>query len=122
MDRAMTVLMIFSISIIVLVLHSVRREHIRVEYSVSWLTSGVLLLLLSMNRSAVIWLADLLGVDSPSLAILMTVFFIFAFVAYRFSLRVSALKDANIALAQRVAILEFHIRTAHEQQQKTANG
>ncbi len=120
MDRVMTVLMVFSLSIIGLVLHSVRREHIRVEYSVAWLTSGVLLLLLSLNRTAVVWLADLLGVASPAMAILMTVFFVFLFVAYRFSLRVSALKDANIALAQRVAILEYHVKSVHEQQ-KTAN-
>jgi len=117
----MTVLMILSISIIVMVLHSVRREHIRVEYSVSWLTSAVILLILSLNRDAVVWLAQLLGVASPAIAILMTVFFVFLFVGFRFSLRVSALKDANIALAQRVAILEFHIKSAHEQQ-KTANG
>lgn len=120
MDRAMTVLMIFSISIIVLVLHSVRREHIRVEYSVSWLTSAVLLLILSLNRDWVVYLAELLGVASPAVAILMTVFFVFLFVGYRFSIRVSALKDANIALAQRVAILEYHIKSAHEQQ-KTAS-
>jgi hypothetical protein len=120
MDRVMTVLMIFSICIIVTVLHSVRREHIRVEYSVSWLTSAVLLLVLSLNRDAVVWLAATLGVPSPAIAILMTVFFVFLFVGFRFSLRVSALKDANIALAQRVAILEFHIKSAHEQQ-KTAN-
>jgi hypothetical protein len=121
MDRVMTVLMILSISIIVMVLHSVRREHIRVEYSVSWLSSAVLLLVLSLNPGAVVWLAQTLGVASPAIAILMTVFFVFLFVGFRFSLRVSALKDANIALAQRVAILKFHIKSAHEQQ-KTANG
>ena len=37
MDRLLLVLGGFSIVLLVLVLSSVRREHIRVEYSVSWL-------------------------------------------------------------------------------------
>ena len=50
-------------------------------------------------------------------AILMIVSFVFLFVAYRFSLRISSLKDANIALAQRVGILEYHVRSiSHEQE------
>ena len=43
MDRLSLVLAIFSITIIVAVLASVRREHIRVEYSVSWLTAALLI-------------------------------------------------------------------------------
>ena len=37
----------FSILLMGLVLASVRREHIRAEYSVSWLVAGVTLLILS---------------------------------------------------------------------------
>src|SRR3954469_4659044 len=101
MDRLMTVLMVFSLTIIALVLLSVRREHIRVEYSVSWLTAAVILLVLSLRADVVQWLAGVLGISSPPVAILMVVFFVFLVVFYRFSLRISALKDANIALAQR---------------------
>jgi hypothetical protein len=35
-------------------------------------------------------------------------------VFYQFSIVISDLKDANISLAQRVAILEFKIRSLHE--------
>ncbi|MBC7926458.1 MAG: DUF2304 domain-containing protein [Bryobacteraceae bacterium] len=112
MERVLTVLMVFSLTIITLVLISVRREHIRVEYSVSWLTAAILLLLVSLNQRLVYWLAGLLGVDSPAVAILMVVFFVFLVVAYRFSIRVSSLKDSNVALAQRVAILEYHVKAA----------
>jgi hypothetical protein len=116
MDRLMSVLTVFSVALIGLVLHSVRREHIRVEYSVSWLTAGIILLILSLNRRLVNWLAAALGVDYPPVAILMIVLCVFLVVFYRFSLRISALKDANIALAQRVAILEYQLKSNHEQQ------
>lgn len=121
MDRLMSVLTLFSIALIALVLHSVRREHIRVEYSVSWLGAAVVLLILSLNDRLVHWLAGQMGVGYPPVAILMVVLCVFIIVFYRFSLRISALKDANIALAQRVAILEYQIRSTDEQQKTTAS-
>ncbi|MBC8167167.1 MAG: DUF2304 domain-containing protein [Bryobacteraceae bacterium] len=121
MDRMMTSLMVFSLTIIALVLVSVRREHIRVEYSVSWLTASIVLLILSLRRDLVQWLAATLGIDYPPVAILMVVSFVFLIVFYRFSIRISALKDSNVALAQRIAILEYHLKSTHEQQ-KTASG
>jgi len=119
MDRLLTIMTVFSLALIAQVLISVRREHIRVEYSVSWLGAALILLVLSLNDGLVQWLAVLLGVDYPPVAILMVVSCVFLVVFYRFSIRISALKDANIALAQRVAILEYHLKSTHEQQQET---
>ena len=45
----------------------------------------------------------------------MLVFCVFLVVFYRFSVVISDLRDANIALAQRVAILEFQLRSLDEQ-------
>ncbi len=106
-----------SLALIVLVLASVRRAHIRVEYSVSWL--GAAVTLLALSRFA--WLrervAGLLGLADPALALLLLVGCLFLLVLYRVSIVVSELKDSNIALAQRVAILEFHLRARHEEKQ-----
>ncbi len=46
MDRLLNVITVFSLLLIGLVLLSVRRAHIRVEYSVSWLIAAVVLLVL----------------------------------------------------------------------------
>lgn len=120
MDRLMAVLAAFSIALILQVLISVRREHIRVEYSVSWLGAAFFLLMLSLNHDLVASAANFLGAGSPAVAIVMIVLCVFLIVFYRFSIRISALKDANIALAQKVAILEYRIASAHEHQE-TAN-
>jgi hypothetical protein len=106
-----------SLTLIVLVLRSVRRAHIRVEYSVSWLGAAVTLLVLSRSDWALERVARLLGIDDPPLALLLIVGCLFLIVFYRFSIVMSDLKDANISLAQRVAILEYHLRSSHENQE-----
>jgi hypothetical protein len=118
MDRLLDVVGIFSIAIITLVLVSVRRAHIRVEYSVSWLSAGIIMLVISRNGYLVQRLSDILGIGYAPLALLFSVFCVFLVVFYRFSIRISDLKDANIALAQRLAILEYQIRI-HEEDQQT---
>ena len=114
MDRLSNVLTLFSAGLILLVLSSVRRQHIRVEYSVSWLGAAVVLLILSRSTFLLQWLARTMGIADPPLALLVTVFAVFLFVFYRFSVMVSHLKDANIALTQRMAILEYYLRSQHE--------
>jgi hypothetical protein len=101
--------------LIVLVLFSVRRARIRVEYSVTWLVGAVALLALSRSRRLLHSAADLLGVAEPPIALLFIVGCVFLIIFYRFSLIISQLKDDNIALAQRVAILEYHIQSVKDQ-------
>ncbi len=117
MDRLANGLTMFSLGLIFLVLSSLRRHHIRVEYSVSWLGAGLVLLLLSRSPSLMQWLASAMGIHDPPLALLVAVLAVFLFVFYRFSVMVSNLKDANIALTQRIAILEYHVRPQHENSQ-----
>jgi hypothetical protein len=119
MDRLLTVTAVVSLALIGLVLFSVRRAHIRVEYSVSWLGAAVVLFLLSQFPPLLHALSALLGIASPPLALLITILSVFLVVIYRFSLRISEMKDANIALTQRVAILEYQLRSLHEEFQAT---
>jgi hypothetical protein len=115
MDRPLLVLGGFSIVLLLLVLSSVRREHIRVEYSVSWLVAAAILMLVSFNRRLVLWLADAMGIAYPPLVVIVFMFGVFLVVLFRFSLRISELKDNNIALAQRLAILEYQYKSTHEE-------
>ncbi len=114
MDRLLNVMTGLSALLILLVLFSVRRARIRVEYSVTWLIGAVALLVLSRSRELLHSFADLLGVNYPPLALLLIVGCVFLVILYRFSLIISRLKDDNIALAQRVAILEYHIQSIKE--------
>jgi hypothetical protein len=117
MHHLLNVVTIFGIVLFLVVLISVRRAHIRVEYSVTWLGAAVTLIVLSRSQTVMHWLTSALGVSDPAIALIMIVFCVFLVVFYRFSVIISDLKDANIALAQRVAILEFQIEASNEKQQ-----
>jgi hypothetical protein len=116
MDRLLNATTILSIFLMLLILFSVRRSHIRVEYSVSWLGAAVILLVLSRSHALLTWLAEYLGLAYPPLALIMLVLCVFVVVFYRFSIVISKLKDANIALTQRLAIVEFQLNNSHEKQ------
>jgi hypothetical protein len=120
MDRLLNVMTVFSLVLIGLVLASVRRAHIRVEYSVSWLLAGFVLLVLSLWSGFGQWVATLLGLNDTRLALLMVAGGVFLVVLYRFSMIISRLKDFNIALAQKVAILEYRLESLHEENKTTA--
>src|SRR5689334_4898826 len=109
MDRLFDVVTVFSVVLIVWVLSSVRRAHIRVESSVSWLLAGSVLLLLSQWRTLDEWVAAAVGISDGFLDLGMMAGAAFFIVLYRLSLRISGLKDSSITLAQQVAILEFRL-------------
>jgi hypothetical protein len=109
-----------SIVLILMILFSVRRSHIRAEYSLSWLAAALTLLILSRSHPLLDWLAGALGFTSPPMALLMLVGCLFLLVLFRLSVIISALRDANIALAQRLAILEYYAGPANaEDKNKT---
>ena len=120
MARLLAALTAFSLAMIVGVLASVRRAHIRVEYSVSWLAAALVLLGLSLSDVPLRRMEQILGVSDAPAALLIAAGCVFVVVLYRSSLLISDLKDSNIALAQRVAILEYRLESLDEKIKETA--
>lgn len=121
MERLPLAMTAFSIALIVAILVSVRREHIRVENSVSWLVAAAVLLFFTSSRDMMGIISNLLGVPDPVTALLIIWGAIFILVLYRLSLRLSHLKDSNIALTQQLAILEFRLESLDEKVKKTTD-
>jgi hypothetical protein len=117
MDRLLNVTTVVSIILLVIVLISVRRAHIRVEYSITWLGAALGMLIFSRFRGAMDFIARHIGLpgDAPLTLFLITGS-VFLIVFFRFSVIISHLRDDNIALAQRLAILEYHVQSlkSHE--------
>jgi hypothetical protein len=114
MERLLNAVTVLSIALMLTVLFSVRRSHIRVEYSVSWLAASAILLALSRSHWLLNWISDRLGLTYPPLALILLVSCVFVVVIYRLSVVISDLKDANIAIAQRLAIVEFQLQSRNE--------
>lgn len=118
MDRLFSVTAALSVTLIGLVMHSLRRSHIRVEYSVSWLVAGLVMLLLSIWNPILTQLGGLLGTGDHRTTIFFIAFGVFTAVFYRFSIIISKLKDSHIALTQKIAMLEFQLRALDEKQKQ----
>jgi hypothetical protein len=110
MDRLLNVITALSGMLIVIVLASVRRAHIRVEYSVSWLLAAVSMLLLSRSHAALEAVRRWSGLPDTPLTLFLFIGGVFLLMFFRFSIIISHLRDDNIAMAQRVAVLEYHLR------------
>ena len=71
MQHLLNITAVMSVLLLILVLASVRRAHIRVEYSVSWLIAAVALLVFSLASPLLRGAARLLGISSAPLALLL---------------------------------------------------
>ena len=110
MDSLLHVTTILSVILLILVLVSVRRAHIRVEHSVSWLIAAAAMLLLSRARPVLDYITSRTGIPDTPLTLFLMAGSVFLVMFFRFSVIISHLRDDNIALAQRLAILEYHVR------------
>lgn len=95
--------------IILATLVSLRRAHIRVEYSVSWLGVGFVLFLCSFFPRLLFRVAGDLGLD-PQICLLFVAGALGVALLFEVSLVVSQLRDENVVLAQKLAILEYYMR------------
>lgn len=88
---------------------SLRREHIRTEYSVSWLTVGIVLTLLGGFPGLLDGAARSLRLN-PEACFLMAGGTLISALVFEISHVVSRLRDENVMMAQRIAILEIHLQ------------
>ncbi len=116
MERLLNVTTVGALILMVIVLFSVRKEHIRAEYSVTWLGAALAMIVLSRFRAVMGTVATHIGLPGdPPLALFLIVGSVFLLLFFRFSVIVSHLRDDNIDLAQRVAILEYYIQSMRDQ-------
>jgi hypothetical protein len=88
---------------------SLRRAHIRVEYSISWLGVGSVLLICALAPGILKNAAANLGLD-PQICFIILAGALALALLFEVSLVVSQLRDENVMLTQRLAILEYNLR------------
>jgi hypothetical protein len=114
MNHLLNVTTGLSIIMIVIVLMSVRRARIRPEYSVTWLLAATAMLVLSRMPSVLELLRKAGGLPDTPLTLFLLGAAAFLVMVFRFSVILSHLRDDNIALAQRLAILEYQVKSHQE--------
>jgi len=111
MDRLLNVTTGVSVLLLIIILFSVRRAHIRVEYSVSWLVAVGAMLVLSRAKPLLDHVRNWMGLPDSPLSLFLLAGALALIMFFRFSIVISHLRDDNVALAQRVAMLEYHLRS-----------
>jgi hypothetical protein len=115
MSRLLLFVSFVSALLFLIVLFSVRRSHIRVEYSVGWLVASAALFVLSRSAWLLESVAHVLHIQQPAVILLLGVFGVLLILAFWGSILISRLRDDTIALVQRTAILEFQLETLHRE-------
>ncbi|MBI1353573.1 MAG: DUF2304 family protein [Acidobacteria bacterium] len=118
MERVRWAAVIFCLLLLGQIIRAVRREHIRVEYSMAWFASVLALLVVTLWDAALEWLTDFLGVPGFTEMLMLLAGLAFLFTFFRLTVEVSALKDHNIVVGQKVGMLEWEIRKLREELQR----
>lgn len=110
--RVSIVAAIASAILLVVIFELIRRRRLREKYAILWLVTGVVLLVFSLWRSGLDTIAGFANVSyAPAILFAMGALFILV-VLLHYATVISKLADQNLALAQRLAILEQRLRLA----------
>lgn len=129
-DRTTIVGAAGSVGALLLVLELVRRRHLREEYALLWLATGVVLLLLSLSRPLLDTLAALTGIFYPPSALFLVALLFVLTILLHFSVVLTRLSQQNRELAQQLALLRHDLERAvsvdegdqHNDEGDVANG
>lgn len=114
MLRIQIVVLIASILVLLFVSEKVRRRDLAVEYSLIWIISGLVMMVLALWRNSLEYIAWLMGIDYAPSAIFV-IFGVFVLsLSIHFTLMISKLSHQNRVLVQKVALLEHDFEQLKE--------
>ena len=93
----------------------VRRKHLNEEYSMGWLVTGSLMLMLSISDDLLKWISNLMGATLFTSTLFFFGLLFLVVICLHFSIRISALTNQVRRLTQHVGIL-YHQKTELEEQ------
>lgn len=109
-----------SIILILVILELVRRKYLRERYSLIWIATGCLFLLLSIRLDILNKMSDLLGFSIPSNALFFFGILFLILIALGLSVITSRLTEKNKVLTQEVVLLKKRVEDL-EKSHGTAN-
>ena len=120
-DRTMLVGVLGSLAVLLFVLELVRERRLREEYSLLWLVTASVLLILSLSRPLLDVLAAAIGIFYPPSALfVVAVLFILAILMH-FSIVITRLTQENKEIAQQIALLRYELSQRESAHLKAEN-
>ncbi len=108
-DRSIVFAVGASVIALLIVLELVRRRHLSEEYSLLWLGTAIVMLVVGVWRDLLHGLADLVNIEyPPNLLFLLAALFLL-FIQLYFSTVITRLTNESKAAAQQIALLRFEL-------------
>jgi hypothetical protein len=95
-----------SVVLVLFVIESIRRSTLNARYAILWLGAGGVLLLFSLYRPLLDWVAKLLGISYPPSLLFGLAFLFLLAIMLHYSLVISSHRNSIRRLTQTVALLE----------------
>lgn len=96
------------------VLEMVRRQRLREDYSLLWLATFGVLIVLALSREMLDTVADIIGIVYPPTALFVIATGLTLLVLLQFSAVITRLSRQNKQAAQRIALLDLQVRQLEE--------
>jgi hypothetical protein len=109
MTRAEIIALLGSVGLLVMILELVRRRKLKEKYSLLWLFTAIVLLVLSVARGLLDKLGAMMGIYYPPSAFFLLAFMFLMLITVQFSVVLSKLSERNQVLTQEVALLKLKL-------------
>ena len=105
---------IAAVILLLVILELIRSRRLQERYALLWLLTGCVILVLAVWRGLLGWLADRVGIAYPPSALFILAALFILLVLLHYSTVISELSERNLALAQRLALLEQQLKETTE--------
>ena len=113
-----------SVAVLVFVLELVRQRRLREEYSLLWLATAIVVLILSLSRPLLEVLASAVGIFYPPSALFLVALLFVLAILMHFSIVITRLTQENKEVAQQIALLRHELQrrdSAHLHTEESQN-
>lgn len=119
MDLIKVLAILGSASVLIVVIELIRRGRLKEKYSLLWLFACSILLVLSLSRDLLEYIAHLLGVIYPPSFLFLLAFLFLLSITLHFSVVLSGLSEKNKKLAQEIALLRQEMNVMRNRTEKS---
>ena len=90
---------------LIVIVELIRRGQLKERYALLWLFAGIILLVFSLSRGLLEYVASLVGIYYPPSLLFLLAFLFLLLITLHFSSVISGLSEKNKQLAQELALL-----------------
>jgi hypothetical protein len=100
---------IAALVLLLVIFELIRSRRLQERYALLWVLTGLVIFVLSVWRGGLVRISDAVGIAYPPSALFVLASFFILVVLLHYSTVISKLSEQNLALAQRLALLENRV-------------